>query len=110
MASSYAAAAHLQHLLLRAGYQTGIDEGNRWIVGEGPVWRVQTSNPAEHPVSRTRRIENDEEDVKDQLESVYKRRPQRCFSLVWRQKSQGGYSANDISVLSSAAVIHRNGG
>jgi hypothetical protein len=88
-----------------------IADGELGAVKHGRVvWRVQTRNPAEHPVSRTRRIENDEEDVKDQLESVYKRRPQRCFSLVWRQKSQGGYSANDISVLSSAAVIHRNGG
>lgn len=99
-ATSYVAASHLQHILVCGGIGTGIDEGNRWVLGEGPVWRVQTRNPKDHPISHSMPIVNDEHG--DQISQRSHARSRHCYSLVLKA---GGFTANDIGI---SDAMHNN--
>lgn len=122
--SSFEAAAHLQHVLLRAGYMTGIDCGNpdnlrgqygsgldagnragyieyRWLLGEGPVWRVQIRNPSNHPVSRTNIIAENEDTEAEIIHSIDRSGPAHCMSLMMASGSSG-FTANDLAVADAS--------
>lgn len=104
-AASYISASHLQHVLLRAGLCTGIDCGHRWMVGEGPVWRLQIRNPAEHRASRSQRVSLN--DAHDRIGAQRISREHHCFSLVLQGRGPSSFVANDIPVASTAVAATR---